>query len=80
MYPVRRSVRYLTGDAALLEDEGAWWLQEASRTPPEPGHAADTRHTLSGGVGGSKSGPRDRIRPCEQFVLFCPTYSFKPSK
>ena len=47
-----------------------WWLQEASGTPPEPGHATDTRHTLSGGVGGSSSGPREVTFTCEQFVNF----------
>ena len=26
MYPVQRSVRYMTGDAALLDDEGAGML------------------------------------------------------
>ena len=58
----------LLGDAALLEDEGVWWLQEASGTPPEPGHATHTRHTLSGGVGGSSSGPREVRIACEQFL------------
>ena len=32
MYPVRRSVRYLTGDAALLEDEAAHKLLVDART------------------------------------------------
>ena len=32
MYPVRRSVRYLTGDAALLDDEAANKLLVDSRT------------------------------------------------
>ena len=60
----------ITGDAALLEDEGVWWLQEASGTPPDGRRATDTRHTLSGGVGGISSVPREVTFTCEQFVNF----------
>ena len=66
MYPVRRSVRRVTGDAALLEDEGTGWLfycvlaRGRAHGPLEvlvrvPG----THHKLSGGVGGSSSVPRE---------------------
>ncbi len=34
MYPVRRSVRPVTGDAALLDDEGADRLLVDACTPP----------------------------------------------
>ena len=42
MYPVQRSVRYITGDAALLDDETAGQLRVVSGTPPGGRRATHT--------------------------------------
>ena len=42
MYPVQRSVRYLTGSAALLDDEAAHKLLVDARTPQEVRRARNT--------------------------------------
>ena len=59
MYPVRRSVRNLTGDAALLDDEAADKLLLDSRTLHRVDRATVTLRKLCGGVCGHHGGPRD---------------------
>ena len=52
------ALRYLTGDAAVLGNEGSGWLQLDSRTPRRPGVATGTCHKLCGGVRGVSGVPR----------------------
>ena len=60
----------LTGDAAVLGNEGSGWLQLDSRTPRRPGLATGTCHKLCGGVRGVSGVPR-AVLDCmfEQFFL-----------
>ena len=53
------ALRYLTGDAAVLGNEGSGWLQLDSRTPRRPGRATRTCHKLCGGVHGVCGCPRE---------------------
>ena len=62
MYPVRRSVCNLTGDAALLEDEAAHKLLVDACNPRRPGRARINRHKLCGGVYGPYGVPRGGTR------------------
>ena len=62
MYPVRRSVCNLTGDAALLEDEAAHMLLVEAHNPRRPGCVRINRHKLCGGVCGLGGAPRDVTR------------------
>ena len=58
MYPVQRSVRYITGDAALLDDEAADKLLVVCGTPPGGRRATNNHHKLCGGVCGPGGVPR----------------------
>ena len=53
------ALRYLTGDAAVLGNEGSGWLQLDSRTPRRPGRAAGTHHERCGDVWEQQRGPRE---------------------
>ena len=59
MYPGRRSVRNLTGDAALLEDEAAHKLLLDSGTDHRVVRATVARRKLCGGVCGLGGVPRE---------------------
>ena len=73
MYPVQRSACNLTGDAALLDDEGTDKLLLDSRTARRPGRATVTRRKLCAeAFCGHFAAPRDFTSSVEQYVnLLC---------
>ena len=68
MYPVRRSVCNLAGEAALLDDEAADKLLVVCGKPRRPGRATVTRRKLCGGVCGLSGGPRAVRSQTEQYL------------
>ena len=62
MYPVQRSVRYATRDAALLDNEAADKLLVDSRTDHRVVRATVTRRKLCGGAYGLGGVPRGVTR------------------
>ena len=62
MYPVRRSVCNVTGDAALLEDEASYKLLLDSDMVHRVDRVTVTRRKLCGGVCGLGGVPGDVTR------------------
>ena len=68
VYPARGENTGHLGSAALPAVRGAGSLQVAGGTPPGGYNATHTHHKLCGGLGGSRSAPREVTSKNEPFV------------
>ena len=66
--PAGASVRNLTGDAAVLENEGSRWLKVDACTPQRVRRARISLHELCGDVCEHGGAPRAVRLPYERFL------------